>query len=260
MSKLSFSVSLLTVAFVGALALALSTAGCDPAVDSTSDLPVDPKPPPASADHHLHIQSATAAQVLDELSAVLEPESEDGAEPARPYTATDAIAALDRAGIEGGIVLSNSYMFGVPDIEVEGEAEKVRAENDYIAAQVAEYPSRLVGLCSVNPLAAYALEEIRRCAEDPRLGGLKLHLANSDVDLLNDEQVEAMAAVFRHLEQLKLPVLVHMRTRNPEYGEEDAKVFIDRVLTEAPGSRFRLRTWQAGAAMTTQPMQRSALS
>ena len=47
-----------------------------------------------------------------------------------------------------------------------------------------------MAFCSVNPLRPYALEEIARCARDPRLrNGLKLHFGNSDVDVDNPEQL-----------------------------------------------------------------------
>ena len=39
----------------------------------------------------------------------------------------------------------------------------VKAENDWTAQQVAQYPDRLRAFCSVNPLKPYALDEVARC-------------------------------------------------------------------------------------------------
>jgi predicted TIM-barrel fold metal-dependent hydrolase len=191
-------------------------------------------PGPASADHHLHIRSQAGAEHFDRLGVALGELAED-ADPSEPITAGEAIAALDAAGMEAGMVLSNAYMFGMPEVPVERERELVRAENAYVAEQVERYSDRLVGLCSVNPLRPYAIEEIERCAADTRIVGLKLHLANSDIDLRDDDQVASLAEVFRELDRLDLDVLVHMRTRDPNYGAEDADTFIDRVLSQAPG-------------------------
>ncbi len=196
---------------------------------------VDTGPRVASADHHMHIQSAEAALNLDRAREAVEPPPEgETLDPSPTFGAADAIAALDAAGLEGGVLLSNAYMFAMPDVEVTDELAKVLAENDYVAEQAALFPERLVGLCSVNPLADYALDEIERCGQDSRLTGLKLHLANSDVDLRNDEHVEVLAEVFRRLGELRMPVLIHMRTRNPEYGPVDVNIFIERVLSQAP--------------------------
>lgn len=152
-----------------------------------------------------------------------------------PTTANDVLEALDAAAVGRGLVLSIAYMFGRPDLE-ENEYAKVRAENDYVAEQVATAPDRLVGACSVNPLADYAFDEIERCAEDPRLGALKLHLANSDVDLRNDAHVERLASVFQQLGRLALPAVVHVRTRDEDYGSEDVAIFVESRAPKRPKS------------------------
>lgn len=69
----------------------------------------------------------------------------------RPRTADRLIAELDAAKIKRGLVLSVAYWFGDPEVKVEDEYAKVRAENDWTAQQVASYPDRLVGFCSFNP-------------------------------------------------------------------------------------------------------------
>ncbi len=214
-----------------ALLVAAGFFGCggdDARVDDPvpADGPIRP-----TADHHLHIRSAAGAAMTDELSR--EPGSPG--EPSGPSRAADAIAAMDSAGVEYGFILSIAYMYGMPYIEVADEHAKVRAENDYVAEQVSAYPDRLVGACSVNPLADYALEEIERCGAEERLSALKLHFTNSGVDLRNSAHVERLQLVFRSLRRLDLPAIVHMRTREEGYGVRDANIFVDDVLSQAPG-------------------------
>jgi predicted TIM-barrel fold metal-dependent hydrolase len=80
------------------------------------------------------------------------------------------VRLLDEAGIRQALVLSLAYQYGNPNRPpVENEYDQVKAENDWTSAQVARFPDRLRGFCSVNPLKDSALEEIARCAKDPWL-------------------------------------------------------------------------------------------
>ena len=113
------------------------------------------------ADHHQHLFSPAVTKLSTALN---------------PITASDVVSLLDAAGIERAVVLSAAYMFGSPNRAVENEYVKVKAENDWTSQQVGRFPNRLIGFCSFNPLREYALEELARCAKDPRLrAGLKLH-------------------------------------------------------------------------------------
>jgi len=126
-----------------------------------------------------------------------------------------------------------AYWFGNPSRKVENEYAKVRAENDWVAEQVARYPDRLVGFCSFNPLKDYALEELQRCAKNPQLKGLKLHFGNSAVDVLNPEHVEKLRQVFRAANDLRLPIVVHL-WRSGKYGPEQSKAFLEKIIPAAP--------------------------
>ncbi len=184
-----------------------------------------------AAEHHLHIRSTAGADLQKEMERLLGGGRPDEVKLAT--TADEAIAALDAASVERGVVLSIAYMFGSPLLELEDEYAKVKAENDHVAEQVAMFPDRLIGACSVNPLADYAFEEIERCADDPRLRALKLHLANSDVDLRDPAHVARLASVFQNLQRLQLPTVVHVRN-GEEYEAEDARIFVRDVLSQAP--------------------------
>jgi predicted TIM-barrel fold metal-dependent hydrolase len=155
--------------------------------------------------------------------------------PARdPYSAADYVAALDSAGIRRGVVLSWAYQIAAGFRDVTDEAAKVRAENDWTAREAARYPDRLVAFCSLNPLRAYALDELANCARDPRIRGLKLHLTTAFFDFRDAEHVRRLAAVFATANARRFPIVVHMRTMNPEYGRRDAEIFLSQVLPKAP--------------------------
>lgn len=171
----------------------------------------------------VHISSDSAAAFL-QSAFDLDVESKRGEE---------VIAFFDEAGVEKGVLLSLGYMFGRPGIDVPDEYAKVRRENDYVAHQAARHPDRLVAFCSVNPLADYAMKELRRCARAPHLEGLKLHLANSGVSLRDSSEIRRLARVFGAANEHRLPIVVHLWT-GPEYGRADAERFIGRVLPKAP--------------------------
>jgi len=151
-----------------------------------------------------------------------------------PFSADALIAQLDSSGTRRAAALSLAYQFGATYRQVADERAKVQAENDWVGAEVARYPDRLVGFCSLNPLKDYALEELERCVSHPHLSGLKLHFTTSGVDLLDALHVERLRAVFRLANARRFPIVVHMRTLNPSYGRPDAEAFLNAVLADAP--------------------------
>jgi predicted TIM-barrel fold metal-dependent hydrolase len=201
------------------LAVVLAAQACSRvSISQTSSGPRDPL-----ADHHQHLFSPVIAGVF---------KSEGRDFPA--FTAPDLVALLDVAGIRRAVVLSVAYMYGSPSRTVTDELAKVRAENDWTAAQVSQYPDRLVGFCSVNPLKEYAVDEIARCATIKGVNtGLKLHFGNSDVQLENPEHLEKVQRVFRAANEWHMAIAIHMRaniTKKRPYGEEQARIFLEQLL------------------------------
>jgi predicted TIM-barrel fold metal-dependent hydrolase len=163
----------------------------------------------------------------------------DSAPGQEPVTADRLIAQLDAAGIQRAAVLSLGYMHGSPRIRGDDEYAHVRTENDWTRQQVAQYPNRLRAFCSFNPLREYALTELDRCAKDPSLRqGLKLHFANSQVDLQNVQHVEQVRQVFRAANARRMPIVVHVWTGDERigrpYGRAEAEVFLKDILAAAP--------------------------
>jgi len=114
----------------------------------------------------------------------------------------------------------------------------VRAENDWDAAQAAEYPERLIAFCGFNPLKDYALEELERCSKDPRLKrGIKMHFGNSAVQLENPQHLAQLAKVFRAANAHHMAMVIHMRasiSRQLPYGARQAQILLDQLLPLAP--------------------------
>lgn len=178
----------------------------------------------AAADHHQHLFSPAIAEDL----------------PGVPHAilARDVVALLDAAGIHSALLLSTAYMYGSPKHTIAAEYEKVRAENDWIGSQAAQYSDRLRAFFAINPLKAYALDEIARCAINPQLRhGIKLHFGNSDVQLDDPAHVGQLQRVFQAANTNRMAIVVHLRasiSKNRPYGEAEARVFLEQLLPLVP--------------------------
>jgi predicted TIM-barrel fold metal-dependent hydrolase len=150
-----------------------------------------------------------------------------------PLTADQLIRDMNETGIERAAVLSVAYFFASPSRSWPGdEYANVRAENDWVAAEAARYPDRLVAFCGVSPLKDYAEQEVRRCARELKMKGLKLHFRSSRVNVLNPEHLEKVRRIFRTANELGLALVVHTHVR--PYGREQAEVFVKELLPAAP--------------------------
>ena len=200
-------------------------------------------------DYHQHLFSPAVTKLSPGLKSI---------------DARDLIALLDSAGIRRALVLSVAYQFGNPNKPpVEDEYAQVKSENEWTSRQVARFPDRLRGFCSVNPLKDYAIKELARCAKDPQLHiGLKLHFGNSDVDLDNPQHVERLRSIFRAANEQHMAIAVHMRssvTRKRPYGEAQARVFLNEIFPTAPDVPIQI-AHLAGAGGYDDPSVDQALA
>ncbi|MET0210803.1 MAG: amidohydrolase family protein [Burkholderiaceae bacterium] len=182
--------------------------------------------PIALADHHQHVFSPDVAAMLST--------------PERPFEALDAgqvIDELDRAGIARAVLLSVGYLYEAPGRNFDDAPARVRAENDWTAAQAAAHPSRLVAFCGVNPLSNAALAELARCAASPGLRrGIKLHFGNSDVQLDDPVHLAKVQRVFAAANDHRMAIVVHLRasiSRQRPYGAAQVRRFLDEVMPSA---------------------------
>lgn len=171
------------------------------------------------ADHQQYVYSPAAAAFMSATSAM------------HPVSAQDLIPQLDAAGIERAAVLSVAYVYGQPARSLAEEYARVRAENDWAARQAAEYPERLVALCSVDPLRDYALAELARCAASPEFGrGIKLQPASGGALLDDPQQVERLRRVFRSANARGMAIVLQLQ----ETGVREARLLLEQLLPHAP--------------------------
>ena len=180
------------------------------------------------------------AEIIDYHQHLYSPQAGARSSPGpKGIDADYLVAQLDAAGISRAVVLSVAYSFSNPNkAVVPDEYMHVMGENNWTSAQVAKYPHRLLGFCSVNPLRPYALQEIARCARDPNLStGLKLHFGNSDVNLDNPDHLARVRRVFRAADKHHMAIVVHMHANvdhHRPYGAKEARIFVEKLLPEAP--------------------------
>ena len=184
------------------------------------------EPPPlvltgAAMDVHAHLGSATLAELF----------AGPGAESAG---AEDLIARLDEAHVQRAVVLAAGYLgwpVGITD------DFNMAPENDFVAAEVAKYPDRLVGFWGSTPCSRAPWRD----RSLPRLSGMigvKLHLPGSGVDLTKPEDLAAFTAVIEKIDEKKAPALMHAGT---EWGlalDTEGFTALALVLSQHPNLRM----------------------
>jgi predicted TIM-barrel fold metal-dependent hydrolase len=154
--------------------------------------------------------------------------------------AADAVRALDEAHISKGVILSCAYLYGLASLHLKAAevAAGTRKENEFTAAQVAQYPGRLVGFLSVDPLANSAIDEIRHWHGSRQLTGLKLHFTASSVDIRNEAERHKVAEVVGAAAAEGLPMVIHLG--GGKFNGADAELFIRDVLPSAGTSWIQI--------------------
>ena len=178
------------------------------------------------------------------------------------------VALLDSAGIRKATLLSLAYMYGKPGLRLDDKLAEVRRENDWTAAQAARYPDRLVAFCSVTPLKDYALQELQRCAamKDNAPGlvrGIKVHFANSDIQLDDPTHVARLRDVFSAANAAGLALVNHMRARISKgrpYGARQARIFIEQLLPAAPDVTVHVAHFAGTGPGYEDPPSREAMA
>jgi predicted TIM-barrel fold metal-dependent hydrolase len=170
--------------------------------------------------------------------------------PAReePLDAQRLVAMLDAAHIKRAVVLSVGYWFDSPTRPSVRSAEAMQAENTWTAEQAARFPDRLIAFCSLNPVSDSATAAMRHCAADKRFKGVKLHLSNSRVDLMNADHVRRLRELFAAANRARLPIVIHVR------NAPHARVFVEDVLTGAPDVPVQIAHLWGGANFSAEAL------
>ena len=189
----------------------------------------------AATDHHLHVMSPALAALMAELgkhdpatAKLLDPEA------SKSHGAADALALLDAAGLQHGVLLSGAYMFSSPmlaDMKLDAPA-LTRAENAWNVAAAASSGGRLLAFIGLNPLSPDARAELEYWVRQGGITGVKLHLGNSRVDLRDTAQVNQLRGLVAAVGTAKLALVIHARG-TPQYGAAEARALVDEVLPAA---------------------------
>lgn len=154
--------------------------------------------------------------------------------------ASDAVKALDEAGVAKGVILSCAYLYGLPSLHLVPQriAERTRRENEFTADQISKFPTRLVGFLSVNPLQDSAIAEIRHWKGSRRLIGLKIHFTASAVNVRSAQQRQKVARILAEAAAQHLPIVVHIG--GGKFDANDAELFIRDILPAAGDSWLQI--------------------
>ncbi len=196
-------------------------------------------------------ESAGSWQIASEAASLVPPR-----ELAVPVTADDLIYMMNAVGIQKAVVLPVAYWFGDPSDEWSNEHENTRAENDWAAAEVARYPDRLIAFCGIAALREYSETEMRRCASDLQVQGVKIHLSNSKVNLHDPEHVAGMRRIFEVANELGLAIVIHTRTHRSfgSYGRVEAEIFVNEILTAAPDVIVQVAHFWGGGEVSEEAL------
>jgi predicted TIM-barrel fold metal-dependent hydrolase len=161
----------------------------------------------------------------------------------------DLVRALDSGSVGRGVVLSCAYLYGssMANLPAEEVAGWVRRENEFTAAEVAKYPTRLLGFLSVDPRRPSAVSEIEHWRGSKQLVGLKLHLFANDVDVRQDTLREPLKRVLRQAAKQGLPMVIHVG--GGSFDSSAAELFIRDVLPAAGRSWVQI-AHAAGGGLT----------
>ena len=115
----------------------------------------------------------------------------------RLATAREVVEAMDDSGVDVSVVMGVGWT----------NKDVARVANDYIIQAVKDFPSRLVGFCSVNPAwGQEAVRELERCSGEGLKGIGEFHPDTQGFDLTSRE---AMAPLMEAASALGLIVLCH---------------------------------------------------
>lgn len=109
---------------------------------------------------------------------------------------SEIISSMDEQGVD------KSVIFGFPW----KNSDIFREENDYILDAVERYPDRLIGLCCLDPLNKFAINEVLRCIKQGLSGIGELAFYESGID---EKALDRLAPLFEICRKKDFPALIH---------------------------------------------------
>ena len=112
------------------------------------------------------------------------------------------------------------------------EEEFVKRENNLLAEKVETNRKNLIGFYGIDPLKEFAIKEIKRCDEELKLDGLKLHLQSNKLNLKDSIQISKLKEVFQLADKRNIPLLIHNNASDKSFGKEYFRIFKEELLDE----------------------------
>jgi predicted TIM-barrel fold metal-dependent hydrolase len=106
----------------------------------------------------------------------------------------------------------------------------VQNENDLLADLVSQNPEELVGFYGLDPNDGFALEELKRCDEELRLNGLKLHLQGNQIDLGDSLDLFNLKRILYEADKRNIPLLIHNNAGDLTSGKKYFHLFKTEIL------------------------------
>jgi predicted TIM-barrel fold metal-dependent hydrolase len=146
----------------------------------------------------------------------------------RPVDLDGLLRNLDAAGVEKAAVVQASTVYGF--------------DNRYVADALAGHEDRLIGVGSVDFLAADAVEQIKYWIDERNLAGVRIRAADGTTPVPSGTRLDdpRMNAVWSHLEARRIPVCVQMHSRNTGTLLSVLEKFPRLVVALDHGARPRL--------------------
>lgn len=165
-------------------------------------------------DSHFHVVSSGALRKLNGIF----PASYDGA-------AIDQICR--EKGLGRVVCLSSAYFFD--------DEESAQLENDFVARESSKFPDSMIPYGSVKVGTEWMAREFLRCTEVLKIKGLKIHLSNNKVSLLDTEKRQSLKYLFQSAGDRSIPVLIHFN-----YWSTDEFIELIKLMLSFPKTKFIL--------------------
>ncbi|MBL8988341.1 MAG: amidohydrolase family protein [Gemmatimonadetes bacterium] len=197
---------------------------------------VAPEGSPGIVDHHVHLLSPDLIRDWKSL----------GVPFSRPDSIySSAVTLLNGRGdsVAAVVLVPMGHLYANPEfvaglrIDRAEAHRRVRRENAWVAAEAGRFPGRATAYCSVPALGSSALDDLAWCRDTLRTGGIKLHLASSQVDLRNDVHLGRLARIASFASEHRLPLLLHVDPQLRGHDSTHVRRFAERVLGPHPDLR-----------------------
>lgn len=174
-------------------------------------------------DNHVHIMSPELIALWKDMGIPFSNEDDY-------YSNIDTI--METTGAGSISLISMAYVYTSDEFggNAENTTEKIRSENDYLAKAKDSYPNKIKTYYGIDPLHSGALDEIKRCHQELKLDGIKLHHNASQVYLTEPEHLVHIRKVFQYASENEIPILLHFDNGHPRFGKEDVQILADSIL------------------------------